>query len=79
MKFKNSIELIKHVINRNDKNPKTIVGLGVDENKRIRGYFYNDGHFYDYFVVETKFWDIRSAKIVISQIREVTNLFYYRS
>ena len=79
MRFKNSTELIKHIINRTDKSSKTIVGLGVDKNNRITGYFYNDGHFYDYFVIGTKFWDVRSARITISQIRDVTNLYYYRS
>lgn len=79
MRFRNQQAFIKHVIRRMDKNPKTIVGLGVGEGNRVNGYFYHDGHFYDHFVIGTKFWDVRSAKISISQIREITDLFYYRS
>ena len=79
MRFKNQQTFIKHVIRRMDKNPKTIIGLGVGEGNRVTGYFYNDGNFYDYFVINTKFWDVRSAQISISQIRDVTNLYYYRS
>ena len=79
MIFKNEQQFIEHVIRRMDKNSETIVGLGVSEGNRVTGYFYNDGNFYDYFVINTKFWDVRSAQISIRNIRKVTDLFYYRS
>ena len=77
MIFKNENEFIKHVISRADKNPETIVGLGISESNRVIGYFYRDGLFYDYFTIRTKFWDKRSARISLSQIRKVTDLYYY--
>ena len=90
LRFEDSTQFVKHVVERSDKNPDTIVGLGIDffsfpsSGAWISGYFYKNGHFYDYFTIYKKpgnkhgrLGGSDTANSIIKSIRKVTDQFYY--
>lgn len=89
--FKNTTEFIAHVITRADNKSNTIIGMGVHSpsdcegckmkgigNNFITGYFYNEGHFYDHFKIDTNIHRAEDGERKINEIRKITkSLGYY--
>ena len=87
-KFKNTTEFIKNMITRADKSTDVIVGLGTYAKSDADGYvmystgtyitgYYHNGRFYDSFIIETAYADLRSAEMDIARIRKITDIYYY--
>ena len=90
MRFEDSTEFVKYVVERADKSPDVIVGLSPDcfsffsSGSWISGYFYKNGKFYDHFTIyknpkytHGRLGGAETAESIIKQIRKVTNQFYY--
>lgn len=90
MRFQNSTEFIKHVIERADKNPDVIIGLGPNcfsyfsSGAWISGYFHHNGKFYDNFTIyktansrHGNLGGLETCEFIIKEIRKVTDNFYY--
>lgn len=91
MKFKNPLEFIIYALKRADKSNNLIIGLSVESpslidgalqnagGNIITGYFYNrkTNKFFDYFVIESRYFNISTASNKINNMRLVLDQFYY--
>lgn len=91
MNFKNPSEFILYALKRADKSDNLIIGLsvvspsimdGILQNTGgniITGYFYNrtTKKFFDYFIIESKYFDMYTASNKVKNMRLVLDQFYY--